>query len=172
MQGIASAGSDGLQRLLTCFWLMMQWAAGFQTSKETCTWHRSSQEIGNILLPLVLSHEVSHPCLAYSHLLEVRRTFVVRSSCVKTFLHLCKMKNEFSASEVEPGQISVCMSLVSFCLLFFLQRPSTKSPFLTSNQSIAVRERQCGSGLSAFTHFLSYLDDLNFLVGLACGFAG
>lgn len=52
------------------------------------------------------------------------------------------MKKDFSASEVKPGQICLCMSLVSFCLLFFLQRHSTKSPFFTSDQSTAVSERQ------------------------------
>lgn len=61
-------------------------AAGFQRSKEICTWHRSSRKIGNILLALPLSHEVNHLGLAYSGLLEVRRTLVVRSCCVKTFL--------------------------------------------------------------------------------------
>lgn len=61
-------------------------AAGFQTSKEMCIWHRSSQKIGNILQAPPLSHEVSHPGLAYSGLLEVRRTFLVRSWCVKTCL--------------------------------------------------------------------------------------
>lgn len=54
---------------------------------------------------------------------------------------------------------ALCMSEVSFCLLFFLQRPSTKSPFLTSNQSIAVRRKTMGnSGLSTFLHFVSNLD--------------
>lgn len=61
-------------------------AAGFQTGKEMCTWHRSSQKIGNILQAPPLSHEVSHSLIAYSGLLEGRRTFGVRSCCVKTFL--------------------------------------------------------------------------------------